>query len=212
MSTFRLYGLLALLWPAAFLLGAAAEEKETGTVEGKITLNGRPLAQGKIGFHPKDGKAVVAVVKNGTYTARGVPTGTLPVTIEAKSVGRLYSSPKTTPIQVEIKKGENVGVDIQLTTTPQKLDDKATAFVEGRVNFQGKPLPAGKIAFHPKEGKPVVALLGQDGTYSAKDVPTGTMRVSVESKLVPEKYASPETSGLQVELLKGKNILDIELK
>jgi hypothetical protein len=117
-----------------------------------------------------------------------------------------------------------------------------TASVEGRVNFQGKPLAGATVGFHPAKGKAVVARTDEQGRYSAAVVPAGELRVTVavvqpkpavppkDAKprkdtdkppekpipprfiAIPKKYGDPNTSGLTVTLQKGKNVFDIELK
>ncbi len=41
-----------------------------------------------------------------------------------------------------------------------------TAPVAGRVTFLGKPVPAGRITFHPDQGRPAIGDIGPDGRYS----------------------------------------------
>jgi hypothetical protein len=52
--------------------------------------------------------------------------------------------------------------------------------VTGTVTLDGQPLPAGKIAFMPAEGAGVSADI-RDGAYTATDVPTGEVKVIVET-------------------------------
>ena len=40
-----------------------------------------------------------------------------------------------------------------------------TAEVRGRVTFQGKPVPEGRILFWPPNGRPAMAEIQPDGTY-----------------------------------------------
>ena len=102
----------------------------------------------------------------------------------------------------------------------------ATASVEGKVTYQGKPLPGGTVQFHAPKGKPVVAKIDAEGSYSAPAVPVGPVKITVETTSVkpkaggkpgnyipiPVKYASPETSGLTLTVQEGKQRHDIELK
>jgi hypothetical protein len=111
-----------------------------------------------------------------------------------------------------------------------------TGVVEGHVTYRGNPLQEGTIQFHPEKGKPVVVKLQAEGTFKAKDVPVGELRVTVETESVnpanvkdgdkkdtgpaketkyqpiPVKFAKPETSGLTAEIKKGKQTLDIDLQ
>jgi len=89
---------------------------------------------------------------------------------------------------------------------------KDTATVEGKVTFQGQPLTGGKIEFHPDKGKPVKADLEKDGTYSAKKVPLGKLKVVFKVKGLPRSYASRDTTPLVVEIKKGKQVADFVLK
>src|SRR5262245_6435715 len=88
----------------------------------------------------------------------------------------------------------------------------ATADVEGKVHFKGQPLIQGKVEFHPLKGKPVTADIDKDGTYKAKKVPVGERKVVVKAKVLPAQYQSPKTTPLTVEVKKGKQVFDIELK
>jgi len=87
-----------------------------------------------------------------------------------------------------------------------------TATVTGKISYNGKPLKSGKVTFHPAAGKAIVAKLNADGTYEAKNVPVGELKVTVQSKALPKKYANVNTSGLVYQPQKGENAFDIELK
>jgi uncharacterized protein (TIGR03067 family) len=82
--------------------------------------------------------------------------------------------------------------------------------VAGKVSFAGKPVPKGKVSFHPRKGKPVVAEI-KDGAYAAEAVPAGEMVLTFEFAGVPKKYTDPKTTPLQVRVQPGENNLDIEL-
>ena len=84
-----------------------AADKGKASVQGKITVFGKPLANGKVWFHPAKGKPVGAVVKNGAYSAAGVPVGDLRVTVEGKGVPRRYSSAEKSPLKVSAQEGNN---------------------------------------------------------------------------------------------------------
>jgi hypothetical protein len=110
-----------------------------------------------------------------------------------------------------------------------------TGTVAGKIMFSGKPLPGGTITFHPAKGKPIKVKIKADGSYEAKKVPVGKMRVTVETESlrlaggkkppappapapggkyipIPQKYASPKTSGLTLEVKEGKQTHNIELQ
>jgi hypothetical protein len=100
------------------LAGAArADDVETGTVEGKVTFDGKPLAKGKVVFHPQKGKPIEADIdEDGNYMAKDVPVGKTPVTIVKENfLPPKYSDPKKTELQIEVKKGKNT-VDFNLAS------------------------------------------------------------------------------------------------
>jgi hypothetical protein len=99
---------------------------------------------------------------------------------------------------------------LTLTSTVAAAD-KETATLEGKITFKGEPVAKGKVTIHPNKGKPVVAQIQKDGTYSAKDVPLGEMRVTVEAKGLPKKYSDLKTSSLMIQVAQGKNNFDIDL-
>jgi hypothetical protein len=112
----------------------------------------------------------------------------------------------------------------------------ATVPVEGKVTYQGQPVPKGTITFQPDGGRPGVGEIQPDGTYRLstfgdKDgaVP-GTHKVMILANtgdptkmpsspgyvapkdLIPKKYSDLTTSGLEVTVSKDKKAYDIDLK
>jgi hypothetical protein len=79
----------------------------TAPVEGKVTFNGKPVEKGKVIFHPEKGNPVEADIKDGQYTAKGVPVGTLTVTVTAEGLPEKYARKNQTPIRFECSKGVN---------------------------------------------------------------------------------------------------------
>ena len=55
----------------------------------------------------------------------------------------------------------------------------APAKVSGNITYDGKPLKAGTLQFHTKEGVAYDGRISPDGTYSASDLPEGEMVVTV---------------------------------
>jgi hypothetical protein len=94
-----------------------------------------------------------------------------------------------------------------LSATPALGDDGKVA---GRVTFEGKPLPAGKITFHFDNGQFVGSRI-KDAKYAVDRVPVGTWKVTIEGAGVPVKYSSEATTPLKVEVMKGMSVLDFVL-
>jgi hypothetical protein len=126
MSTFQcsmaatLFTLMGLLYIAPCGAG-----EELASVQGTVSLNGKPLPSGKIIFHLGDGQFVGAKIKeDGTFKVDRLPPGTHAVTIESTQktpkgdVKNLlppkYSSEEHSGLRLEVKKGMNTcQVDIQ---------------------------------------------------------------------------------------------------
>lgn len=132
--------------------------------------------------------------------------------------------------------------DLQLPETDEagvKRSRRPTQPVKGRVFFEGKPTPNAHVAFYTVNEKTKKAtrtadgLVEEDGTftlttYQAFDgAPVGKYTVTIswhrppldspgEPELgpnrLPECYASPTTSDLQVEVVEGMNDFPFELR
>jgi len=116
----------------------------------------------------------------------------------------------------------------------------ATGDVSGKVTYQGKALPSGRITFLCDAGdKPVLTSAIKDGEYSIQKAAAGPARVAVEtfqfkqvaipgapktSNLpgsdapppgpyvpIPQKYRVPDSSGLTYTITKGKQTKDFDL-
>ena len=99
--------------------------------------------------------------------------------------------------------------------------------VSGTVLIDGKPLTSGFITFHTGGGRPASGHIDKQGRFTLtcfdKDdgVMLGTHPISVEATetldanhmrwLIPQKYNSPKTSGLEVEIKGPTNSLTIKL-
>ncbi len=103
--------------------------------------------------------------------------------------------------------------------------------IGGKVAYRGKPLTFGSVMFLPKSGPPATGAIQSDGTFSmttrglGEGASVGKNRVRVvcfESQdpsssmygsevlgrpLIPKKYSSWETSGVEVEVRSGVNEL-----
>jgi hypothetical protein len=116
----------------------------------------------------------------------------------------------------------------------------ATGDVSGKVTYQGKALPSGRITFVCEGGdKPVFTSEIKDGQYLIQKAAVGSARVAVEtfqfkkveipgapksSTLpgsdapppgpyvpIPQKYRVPDSSGLTYTITKGKQTKDFDL-
>ena len=83
--------------------------------------------------------------------------------------------------------------------------DEELATVGGKVIYNGKPLTDSIVTFHLEDGQFVGGAV-KDGQFLVKRVPVGKWNVTIESKTItlPAKFASPEKSGLNVEVKKGQ--------
>jgi hypothetical protein len=87
--------------------------------------------------------------------------------------------------------------------------------VQGKVTFEGKPLP-GTITLTAKDGTIVSGAIDADGAYRVEAVKPGayTVSVNVKDKTVnlPKKYTEADKSGLMCEVVAGNQTFDLELK
>lgn len=88
---------------------------------------------------------------------------------------------------------------------------KKTNEVAGKVTFAGEPVAKGKIAFHPEKGKGPATATIADGTYSLKDIRTGSYKVTIEGEKIPKDFAYTKTTPLTVEVKPGANALDFDI-
>lgn len=57
----------------------------------------------------------------------------------------------------------------------------APAKISGSLTYKGQPIRGGTMAFHTAEGAAYPAQIGDDGTYSATDIPEGELIVTVST-------------------------------
>ncbi len=79
------------------------------------------------------------------------------------------------------------------------------ATVGGKAFYNGKPLTDATITFHLPDDQFVGARI-KDGKFRVDRVPFGATKVTIESRNVrlPAKFASPETSGLSIDVKQRK--------
>jgi hypothetical protein len=104
------------------------------------------------------------------------------------------------------------------------------ATVTGKVTFDGAPVKAGTVGFHPDRGMtPYYAIIQPDGTYSlttetVATIPAGSYTVTVNGQeppraskgppgpgkvITPQKYADKATSPLRASVRPGVNTIDL---
>ena len=71
-------------------------------------------------------------------------------------------------------------------------DKQAPATVSGSLSYNGQPVKAGTMQFHTADGVPYSAQIAPDGTYTATDLPTGEMVVTVETESINPNKAAPK--------------------
>lgn len=99
-----------------------------------------------------------------------------------------------------------------------------TAPVQGTATYKGQPITQGTLILQPKEGRPAYGTI-KDGqivdvmTYTRGDgAIVGPHQCAIQAvepnpendmapgkSLIPEKFASPKTSGLTAEIVAGKS-------
>jgi len=136
----------------------------------------------------------------------------------------------------DTNRGLAVIVFFSVLTTVGCSGGNPGALVDGTVTLDGKTIGPGVVIFAPLGGKenPAIGTIQPDGSYSVKTggkpgLPVGTYRVCVQvyeqspdrkpgertmtpsKSIVPKKFASVETSGLQYDVSSGRNTIDISL-
>jgi hypothetical protein len=95
-----------------------------------------------------------------------------------------------------------------------------SASLSGKVTYKGKPLPAGKISLHGKDGKTYSAPLGEAGDYTVKALAPGQYTITVSAEApkppapavaIPAKYGDPKTSPLTLQVMEGAQTHNLEL-
>src|SRR5262245_50044485 len=114
-----------------------------------------------------------------------------------------------------------------LILSPSRAEPRNTD-VFGRVTYQNKPLTGGTISFVSVKG-PLKASIARDGSYRLNNCPPGTVSATVRhvsstlekeqgdkihwlaKSLIPTKYQSPRTSGLEYTIAGERQEINIEL-
>jgi hypothetical protein len=114
--------------------------KSTGTITGKLTVNGQPLKGGDISFLPADGvgpSGTGMINEDGTYTVTNCPVGAKKVVVKTSHLrgrpfgrggGRAYEPPKDAP------KPEGGSGDHDYK--PPDLSEQAKKFVAINISYE----------------------------------------------------------------------------
>ncbi|RLT12128.1 MAG: carboxypeptidase regulatory-like domain-containing protein [Planctomycetota bacterium] len=107
----------------------------------------------------------------------------------------------------------------------QAVERTAAVPVKGKVSLKGKPMTQGSISFEPIDGgREAHGTIGADGTFSLSTFKAddgairGSHRIAVKASgggkkdLVPLKYQSYSSSGIEIEVSDGKTDYPIDLK
>ena len=96
-----------------------------------------------------------------------------------------------------------------------------TVPVSGTVTYKGKPLTKGTVVFEPDAGRPAHGAIQSDGRYTLSTFKEGdgavegAHRVSISGlnkKVLPLKYHSPSSSGIEIEVQGETSDYPVELK
>src|SRR5262245_2623249 len=83
-------------------------------VAGTVTLDGQPVAGGKITFYLTGDEFVGAKLRDGRYKLTRLPAGTWRVGIEGEGVPAKYASEETTALIVQVRGGVSNTFNIDL--------------------------------------------------------------------------------------------------
>ena len=118
---------------------------------------------------------------------------------------------------------------------------KKTTTLHGTVTYKGAPVSVGAIYFHGPDDRMAMGNLGEDGTFTATDVPLGEVRVSLQVRdpgayarqmkdatnrppantrgrarptvtSIPARYADPNTSAIKYSVDSRTRELDVHLE
>jgi len=147
-----------LAWPVALLLlaGCGSGRPETVPVSGKITYDGKPVTEGKIVFHPEQGRSASGQIgPDGSYTLTTFDKG------DGAVLGKHRVTIKSTRV-----------------TGPQQPKSFAEEVAQGQQK-DAKPSPGGQVQwlvpakYAAKKTTPLTADVTRDGEPIDFDIPAG---------------------------------------
>jgi hypothetical protein len=174
---------LLMLLPVA-ALGCGGGSK--GTVSGEVSLDGKPLPAGNVIFTPANGPAVAGPIKDGKYTAEGVPTGDVRVSLDLAQL-RMLVGPGggTRKVRRTVNTGIPGGAGKSTNVKP------------------GGALPQGM----PEEARKQMAAAQQAAATARK----AAEEAGPIMQAMPPKYEDPTQSGLTTKVSTGSNTYDLKL-
>jgi mannose-6-phosphate isomerase-like protein (cupin superfamily) len=117
--------------------------------------------------------------------------------------------------------------ELKLDSEAADAQGKPLAKVTGTVTLNGKPLAGAAVKLVGENGRIATGVTEEDGRYTMTSdktndgVAPGRYRVTISApareksdqprNAIPAKYASPDVSGLMVEVAEGSNVFDFEL-
>lgn len=157
-----------------------------GTVSGEVTVDGKPMPMGIIVFTPDSGLAVAAEIVDGKYSAVGVPSGNVSVSLDLNSLKQQAekAAPKSGAAGMAAKFG--------------KSDD-----------------PAKQKSMAPGGGGPAMPDVAKEYYANQKDANVEAGRRIKEALAllpqIPEKYTDPKKSGWTLKVSRGENTFDAKV-
>jgi hypothetical protein len=108
----------------------------------------------------------------------------------------------------------------------------STGSVSGQVSYQGKTVPSGSVTFVTDKGEAAGTSPIKDGAYTIHNVPVGKVKIGVSTPpaggtpppgvpaagtsgttlQVPDKYRTPDQSGLTLDVKGGEQSHNINLE
>ncbi len=97
-------------------------------------------------------------------------------------------------IRTELKRlGAITTVAMMMLTGCTNSENSPKNTVHGMVMYNGKPVTAGEVKFHPEDGgSPCAGQIGIDGGYLASSINPGKYKVTVETKSFSHLKAPPK--------------------
>jgi len=106
------------VWLITLVAWPAHAADGTGSVSGRVTLDGVPLAEGKLLLRKpgeKEKATIQTPIKAGKFMVEIIPPGKYAVAIQGAGVPAKYTSPDVSGLLVEVKPGTSV-FDFSLTS------------------------------------------------------------------------------------------------